>query len=92
MAMATSETMSQDELPRTIREEPKSDDSETIPYEANEEDTTLVADEKMVPQEDWSLSLEWQEEEQATPKESSGSRPFWKGKERPPPRSKAETR
>jgi NACalpha-BTF3-like transcription factor len=83
MAMATSETMSQDEPPRTIQEEPKSDDSEkTIPYEANEEDTTLVTDEEMVPQEDWSLSLERQEEEQATLRESSGSRPSWKG--RPP--------
>jgi hypothetical protein len=46
MAMATLETMSQDKPPRTIREELKSDDSETnIPYEVNEEDTRLVTDE-----------------------------------------------
>jgi hypothetical protein len=93
MATATSETMSQDKSPRTIRGELASEDSQTtIAYEVNEGDDKLVADEEIVPQDEWNQSFKQQAREegkQFLPQESPGKLPTWKGG--PPPKSRAET-
>jgi hypothetical protein len=86
MVTATSETMSQDEPSRTSREEMTSDESQTtIPNDIIEGDVTLIADEEMLPPDEWNASYKQQvrEEREKTPTpEGSTLKPTWKG--RPP--------